>query len=265
MGMTIDVPDGFEGLGESLRALLSDIALGGKTARFGRTPDYGKVEENVAERAAEIERQSHRVMLQALDVDARSVTIDGKQHRRVLRDDATYHTMAGDVVVTRSLYRECGMHREKTVDAVSLRAGVVGDGWLPLTTQADGAFPVAGHVAGGRSHGATDAQARLLAVELRARRPSGGRAVRRGRRRRPCGSSGTPHSMSSRRCPPPRSTTTAAPTATGECLARSSFDIFYQTESSANHVSPGVLPSVRSHGYSKVLASSLSGSRENRS
>ena len=58
MSMTIDVPDGFEGLGESMRALLSDIALGVKTARFGRTPDYSKVEENVAERAAEIERQT---------------------------------------------------------------------------------------------------------------------------------------------------------------------------------------------------------------
>jgi len=135
MGMIIDVPDGFEGLGESMRALLNDIALGVKTARFGRTPDYSKVEENVAERAAEIERQSHRVMLQALDVDAQNVMIDGKPYRRVLRDEATYHTMAGDVVVMRSLYRERGTHRGKTVDAVSLRAGVVGDGWLPLTAQ----------------------------------------------------------------------------------------------------------------------------------
>jgi len=136
MGITIDIPDGFESLGQSIQKLISEVTVGVKTAKIGRTPNYRKIEESVAERAAEIERNSHQAMLQALDVDAPRVVIEAKQYRRVLREDSTYHTMAGDVVVTRSLYRECGTHHGRTVDPVSLRAGVVGDGWLPRTAQA---------------------------------------------------------------------------------------------------------------------------------
>jgi hypothetical protein len=136
MSNKIDVPDGLEEVGESMKALLAELATGMKMAKIGRTPDYRDMELRIATSAAEIERQSHRALLQALDVDASRVKIDGNFYRRVLREDATYHTMAGDVVVTRSLYRECGTHHGRTVDAVSLRAGVVGDGWLPLTAKA---------------------------------------------------------------------------------------------------------------------------------
>jgi hypothetical protein len=136
MGMTINVPKELEGIGESMKALLGELATGVKTAKMGRTPDYRSVEMRIATHAAEIERQSHKAMLQALDINAPAVMIEEKRYRQVLRDDATYHTMAGDVVVTRSLYRECGTHHGKTVDVVSLRAGVVGDGWLQLTAQA---------------------------------------------------------------------------------------------------------------------------------
>ena len=86
--------------------------------------------------SVDVERESHRALLQALDIDAPRVVIDGKLHRRVLREDSTYHCMAGDIVVTRSLYRECGTRGGRTDDPVSLRTGVVGDGWLPLTAQA---------------------------------------------------------------------------------------------------------------------------------
>ena len=136
MGITVDIPDGLESLGQSIQKLISEVTVGVKTAKIGRTPNYRKIEESVAQRAAEIERNSHQAMLQALDVDAPRVVIEAKQYRRVLREDSTYHTMAGDVVVTRSLYRECGTHHGRTVDPVSLRAGVVGDGWLPRTAQA---------------------------------------------------------------------------------------------------------------------------------
>jgi hypothetical protein len=136
MAKTITIPDGMEKLGDSIEALVRDVALSTGIARLGRLPTYRDVEERFAARAAEIERESHRAMLQALDVDAPRVTIEGVLHRRVLREESTYHTLAGDVAVTRSLYRECGTRCGKTVDPVSLHAGVVGDGWLPHTAQA---------------------------------------------------------------------------------------------------------------------------------
>jgi len=136
MAKTITIPDGLEKLGDSVEALVGDLARNIKLATLGRMPIYGDIEDRFADRAAEIERESHRALLQALDVDSPRVVIDGKPHRRVLREDSTYHTMAGDVVVTRSLYRECGTRGGRTVDAVSLHAGVIGDGWLPRTAQA---------------------------------------------------------------------------------------------------------------------------------
>lgn len=136
MGITIEIPDGLEVVGESVKKLVDTLAVGVNTAKIGRTPNYREVEERVAERTAEIERSSHQAMLQALDIDAPRVVIEDTLYRRVLREDSTYHCMAGDIVVTRSLYRECGTHHGRTVDPVSLRAGVVGDGWLPLTAQA---------------------------------------------------------------------------------------------------------------------------------
>jgi len=54
--------------------------------------------------------------------------------RNVGRCEATYHTMAGPVVVVeRSLCREVGRRNAKVVDPVSLRSGVVEKSWLPRT------------------------------------------------------------------------------------------------------------------------------------
>ena len=59
----------------------------------------------VGERSAEVEWAAHQRILAALDVDAPTVVIDGRVHSRVHRVEGRYYTLAGDVVVTRSLYR----------------------------------------------------------------------------------------------------------------------------------------------------------------
>jgi hypothetical protein len=85
---------------------------------------------------AETERQMKRRLLRALDIDAPQVLIEGKPHARVGRYEATYKTQAGPVVLERSLYRQVGVRNGPTVDAISLRAGVLEDGWLPEAAQA---------------------------------------------------------------------------------------------------------------------------------
>ena len=136
MTKTITIPDGLEKLGDSIEALIKELSGNLKRARLHRLSAYGEIEDSLAKCAAEIERESNRAMLQSLDIDEQAVIIDGVRYRRVLRADSTYYCMAGEIVVTRSLYRECGTRGGKTVDPVSLRAGVVGDGWLPRTARA---------------------------------------------------------------------------------------------------------------------------------
>ena len=69
-------------------------------------------------------------------MDRPAVEIGGARYARVGRSEASYYTLAGAVTVERALYREVGRRNAKVVDAVSLRAGVVEDGWLPRTARA---------------------------------------------------------------------------------------------------------------------------------
>ena len=102
-------------------------------ATDGAAVDYGQVEQDLAQATAALEREAHAVVLSALDVDAQKLMVDGQAYRPVLRGPGDYYTMAGPVVVQRTLYRKVGERNGPTVDAISLRAGVVGDGWLPRT------------------------------------------------------------------------------------------------------------------------------------
>jgi citrate lyase gamma subunit len=132
----IEVPEELREMGEAIQELLSQVTAANRVARAdGRAVDYGALERMVSQQGRKIERGAHRVMLQALDVDKAQVVIDGKAHARVGRFPSAYYTESGEVAVTRSLYREVGVRNGKTVDAVSLRVGVVGDGWLPNTAK----------------------------------------------------------------------------------------------------------------------------------
>jgi len=124
----LDVP---EEMVEVLKELETKLRSGLEAVESEQELDFGMLEQAAEQAAAGIERAVLRRWLRALDVDAPFVTIGGKRHSRVGRYEGSYQTKAGAVTVARSLYREVGKRNAKTVDAVSLRAGVVEDGWLP--------------------------------------------------------------------------------------------------------------------------------------
>lgn len=105
-------------------------------AANGMPVDYAAIEKEFAEQAAALEREAHAIVLRALDVDEPQVQVDGQTYRRVLRCPGKYYTMVGAVRVPRTLYRKVGERTGATVDAISLRAGVVAKGWLPRTATA---------------------------------------------------------------------------------------------------------------------------------
>jgi len=137
--MVIEIPEELTGLGEAMAAILARVQ--GTLARTGggKAVDYAQVESAVSEEAGGIERAAHRAILQALDIDVPTVVIGGLRYHRVGRCEAPYHALAGSVSVERSLYRQSGQRGGqpggRVVDPVSLRAGVVGDGWLPHTAR----------------------------------------------------------------------------------------------------------------------------------
>jgi len=131
----IEIPEELKGLGEAMKEMVDRVVAANRAAVGGRAVDYGPLEREMGTLARGVERRAHEAMLQALDVDAEKVEIGGKVYARVERGPGPYYTMAGEVSVVRSLYREVGVRNGKTVDAVALRAGTVGDGWLPDTAR----------------------------------------------------------------------------------------------------------------------------------
>jgi len=136
MKMVIEIPDELKGIGEAVRTMVRQVEATWRSIRGGRALDYPEIERQVAAGAAAIERAGHQAVLQGLDVDQPRVVVEGQVYSRVGRYEADYYTMAGPVRVTRTLYREQGQRNAKTVNAVSLRCGAVGEGWLSGTAQA---------------------------------------------------------------------------------------------------------------------------------
>lgn len=132
----VEVEEEFQPLVEAFRAALTEVRAAMDRGRVGQL-DYREVEQRLAEAGGQVERAGHQLVLQSLDLDVPWVLIDGVLHRRVKRGErGTFYTMAGPVVVSRTLYRKAGERSGATVDPVSLRAGVVAEGWLPRTAQA---------------------------------------------------------------------------------------------------------------------------------
>jgi hypothetical protein len=138
--MMVEVPVGFEEVAQAMAETLAELARTTGGFGGGKAVDYAKVESLVAEEMGRTERAAHRAILASLDIDVPTVVIGGVRYNRVGRCEQPYHTMAGSVSVERSLYRQSGQRGgqpgAKVVDPVSLRTGVVGDGWLPRTARA---------------------------------------------------------------------------------------------------------------------------------
>lgn len=137
--IVIEVPEEFRELGEAWEETLAILKRTLGRTGGGKAVDYAEVERVVSEEAGKSERAAHRGILQALDIDVPAVVIGGFRYNRVGRCESLYHTLAGSVSIERSLYRQSGTRggqpEGKVVDAVSQRAGVVGDGWLPHTAR----------------------------------------------------------------------------------------------------------------------------------
>ena len=134
--VTIDVPEGFEEVVKQLEQTLRQAQKGVEGAQAGDMAAFDTAWQSVNAGVEESERQMKRRLLRVLDVDAPQVLIDGKPYARVGRYAATYKTRQGPVEVERSLYREVGVRNGPTVDAISLRAGALEEGWLPETAGA---------------------------------------------------------------------------------------------------------------------------------
>jgi len=135
-GIVVVVPVELKSLVAPFEALIATARATMRAGRGSHAIDYAAIEREVEERTAEVERATHVDLLRSLDVDAPRVEIDGKIYRRMQMSAGTYYSMTGPLTVERRLYREEGQRNGPTVDAISLRVGVIGPGWLPKTAEA---------------------------------------------------------------------------------------------------------------------------------
>lgn len=116
---------------ESLRAFLDTLHVKKKAGPKA----FAEFERELHERMTMLERDIVASEMKQLDVDAEAVIIDGRTHRRVLRQSQTYMTSAGEVVVERTLYKDRSDDEGRCVSPMELTMGVVGGFWTPRAAQ----------------------------------------------------------------------------------------------------------------------------------
>jgi hypothetical protein len=131
---TIAVPTSCAALCTKLAELAQRIDDQLAQAAGGAALDYGSLEQHVADALGEVERGLHAQVLARLDIDVPAIRVWGDEYRRIGRFESDYHTLAGTVRVMRTVYRKAERNGD-TLDPVSVRAGVVADGWLPRQPQ----------------------------------------------------------------------------------------------------------------------------------
>jgi hypothetical protein len=116
---------------EKLREFLETAGMKSKTG----PRSFADFERELHERMMGAERDIVAGEMARLDIDADAVVIEGKVHRRVLRQSQTYMTSAGEVVVERTLYKDRTDAEGRCVSPMELMLGVVGDFWTPRAAQ----------------------------------------------------------------------------------------------------------------------------------
>jgi len=119
-----------------IRAYLEEVCAKLAAMEQDANVDYAAHEEFISSMLAHLGQQTHQLFLENLDIRSEFVTIWGSLHKQVGRYEAKYRSLEGPVRVERSIYRKVGERNAPTVDPVSLRAGVVADGWLPCAASA---------------------------------------------------------------------------------------------------------------------------------
>jgi hypothetical protein len=104
-------------------------------------PDFERFEHELHKRVMTIEREMLAEELARYDVTAEQIEVDGVTYRPTLRSSETYLTAAGEVSVTRNLYRPSG-RGSKSICPLELRAGIIRGYWTPRAAR-QAAFVVA--------------------------------------------------------------------------------------------------------------------------
>lgn len=94
------------------------------------TPDFERFEHELHERIMAVEREMLAEELARYDVTAEQIEVDGVTYRQTSRSSETYLTAAGEVSVTRNLYRPSG-RGSKSICPLELRAGIIEGYWTP--------------------------------------------------------------------------------------------------------------------------------------
>jgi hypothetical protein len=132
--IVLEIPESCKPIAETVTALVETLE---KLTVPGRRPrDFSEIENQIAAKVAQVECAAVGAVLASLDATSECVKFDGKLWRTLGLSEKTYFTQAGPTTVLRALYRQVGVHNGPTIDVVALRAGVLGDGWLPGTAKA---------------------------------------------------------------------------------------------------------------------------------
>ena len=97
--------------------------------------EFAEFERGLHAEVMKLERELVAEELARADVDTDVVVVGGVEHRRVLRAEHAYMTAAGEVRVTRTLYKDRRDPTSQAISPMEMRAGVVAGFWSPLAAE----------------------------------------------------------------------------------------------------------------------------------